>query len=314
MPAPTTVRDLLDQVRAQLDEANTEDVSDSDILACLNRGQRKATNILSRRYPDMLVGSPTEVTTTATDVYDLPEGAFGRRLQHVVLVRDSSLEYKLDRVTYRDLYRYTTTTSTVSPRVYAILGKKYYIRPTPTAGLTLKLYYASAPETLVLPQGRLTDVSVANTRVTVDSLGDDLGVDVDDLSAFVNIVDAQTGTIKATLQAQTLASSAPWTVAFKTSSLDRSSVYNRTVATAIPTTVAEDDYLCAVQGTCVPDLPDSCLDFMIQFAVNEVRRRMGEAVQDEVAMLKSFEDDIERQWSGRELSSRVQNKSPAWKR
>lgn len=312
MPGPYTVDDLVNQVRDQLDEANTEDVSNTDILQSLNRAQRKAANILARRYPDFFIAS-TDVTTTATDTYDVPEAAFGRRIEHVTVVRNQ-LEYKLDRISYRDIYRYTSTSTTAVPRVYAFKGRSYVVKPTPSSGLTLRLWYAAAPETMVLGQGRITSVNTASTYVLVDALGSDLTTSTDALGAFVNIVDAQTGKIKATLQINSLDTSTK-RVNFKTSGLSRSSVYNRTIGTTLTSLgVTEDDYVCAIQGTCVPDLPDSCLDYTVQYAVTEIRRRMGEPVQDEAAALKALEDDIERQWAGRELVHRVRNKSRHWAR
>lgn len=312
MPGPVTTQDLLDQVRDQIDEANTDDVSDSDILQALNRGQRRAVSILARKFEELFIASTTQASTAGTDEYDIPEAAYGRRIEQIVVQRND-LEYPLKRVNYRELAKYTSSAQVSVPYVWAFKGRKYVVKPTPASGVTFKLYYTKAPETLVLPQGRITSVSVASSYVLLDALGSDLTTSTDALGAFVNVVDAQTGEIKVSLQTNAINTTSKQ-VSFKTSGLTLATVYNRTIATAIPTTVETNDYVCAIQGTCVPDLWDECLDYLIQYAVYEIRRRMGETLADEAQALKRLEDDIERQGAGRESSRRIANKSPAWTR
>jgi hypothetical protein len=311
MPGPITVDDMADQVRDQLDESNTEDVTTADILQALNRGQRKAGNILAKKCEDLLIDS-TSVTTTGSGTLDIPEAAYGRRIDQICVVRNG-LEYPLTRVSYRDLHKYTSSSTVQVPSVYALKGRDYVVKPTPQSGVVFTVWYTKAPETLVTQQGRITSVNTASSYVLVDALGSGLTTSTDALGAFVNIVDAQTGEIKVSLQTLSL-TTASKQVAFKTSGLSLSSVYNRTIATAIPSTVEVNDYVCAIQGTCVPDLPDACLDYVIQYAVYEIRRRMGEPVQDEGAMLKELEKDLESQWAGRESVRRITNKARHWNR
>lgn len=312
MPGPITTQDLVDQVRDGTDESNTSDLSDTDILQALNRGQRKAANILVKRFEDLFITDTTQALTAGTDTYDIPEDAFGRRLEALTCVRNG-FEYPLRRVNYRDLYKFTSNAQAQIPIVYALKGRQYVVRPVPTSGVTLRVWYSAAPETLVLPQGRITTVSVASSYVLVDALGSALTTSTDALGAFVNVVDAKTGKIKVSLQTLSLVTG-PKQVNFKTSGLTYSSVYNRTIATAIPTTVEVNDYVCPIQGTCVPDLPDACLDFLVQYGVNEVRRRMGEPLTDEKEMLAQLQDDVERQWAGRESVARIKNSARQWVR
>jgi hypothetical protein len=311
MPGPITTDDLLDQVRDQIDESNTDDVSDSDILQALNRGQRRAANFLVKQYEDMFIASTT-LTSTGSDTFAIPEDSFGRRIDHITVIQGTT-EYPLTRGTFRDLHRFTSSPSVPVPSIYVIKNRSFVVKPAPSSGVVLRVWYSKAPETLVLSQGRITTVSVASSYVLVDALGDDLTTSTDALGAFVNIVDAQTGEIKVSLQTLAL-DTATKKVSFKTSGLTYSTVYNRTIDTALPTTVDNHDYICSVSGTCVPDLPDACLDYLIQYAVTEIRRRMGESVQDDAAMLKQLEQEIERQWAGRETSHRVANKARHWTR
>ena len=72
------VDEIITEVRNQLDEQNTEDISDADILSALNRGQRKATNIITRKYDSLfLMADETTTTVSGTQAYDIPAKAFG---------------------------------------------------------------------------------------------------------------------------------------------------------------------------------------------------------------------------------------------
>lgn len=314
MPAPYTVDELIDQVRDQVDESNVEDVSDADILQALNRAQRRAANILARQDENFFITFTSQVTELGKDTYPIPEVAYGRRLEQITIVRNK-LEYPLKRVGYRELYRFASGAIVSIPYVYAIKGRDYIIKPTPQSGTELKIWYMAAPETLVVNQGRITSIDDVNLSVTLDNVGDGLTTSTAELGAFVNIVDASTGAIKVTLQIASI-NKASRTVTFKTAGLTFDTVYNRIVSVEIPETAGVDrgDYLCAVAGTSVPDLPDACLDYLVQFAVVEVRRRMGEPTQDDMVALRDQEQDLTRQWAGRELVSRVSNKARSWVR
>ncbi len=252
------------------------------------------------------------MTSTGSDTLACPEAAYGRRISHITVVRDS-IEYPLKRVKYSDLWQFTNATTVQVPSVYAIKNRQFVVKPTPNSGVVFKVWYSAAPETLVLPQGRVTSVSVASSYVLLDALGSGLTTSTAALGAFVNVVDAQTGEIKVSLQTNAL-TTATNQVSFKTSGLTLASVYNRTIATALTSDVETNDYLCAIQGTCVPDLPDACLDYLTQYAVNEIRRSVGEPVQDEMNLLAALEDDVKHQWAGREIASRIANKARHWTR
>ncbi len=311
MPGTLTTADLLEGVRDGIDESNTDDVSDSDILASLNRGQRRAANVLAKAYEDFFAYS-VDVTSTGSDTFAIPEDAFGRRIEAINVIQGSN-EYPLRRVKFRDLHKYTSSAVVSLPSVYALQNRDYVVKPIPSSGVVLRVWYNRAPETLVLPQGRVTAISIPSTYTLVDALGADLTTSTDNLGAFLNVVDAQTGEIKVSLQTLALAT-ATKKVSFKTSGLTYATVYNRTISLAIPATVDPGDFLCGIQGTCVPDLPDACIDYLTQYAITEIRRRMGESVQDDAAMLKELQDELRSQWAGRESSNRVTNKASYWTR
>ena len=128
-----------------------------------------------------------------------------------------------------------------------------------------------------------------------------------------NIVDANTGEVKVTLQVSAIDEDTGQ-ITFKSAGLTRSTVLTKTVETEIPDTVAADDYVCLVTGTAVPELPAAYVDYLIQYAVVEIRRRLGENTQEEFAQLKELELEIQKMWVGREASNRVRKASHQWSR
>lgn len=323
MVAPLTVDGLVDQVRDQLDETNVEVVSQSDILQALNRGQRHATNITAKHFEELLLeiiefsSTDAPFATSEPNTFNMPEDAFGNRLEHL-LVQQGGYDYPLRREDFRQIQRYTSTARVNIPSIYALIGRgQYIVRPTPSQGINFKMYYIRQPETLVTSQGRITSLDGAGTFLKVDSLGSDLSTSVDDLSAFVNIVDAQTGRVKSSHQIASI-DTGDKQINIKTATPDRSVVYGKTIATAIPTTgdftPELDDYVCAVTGTAVCEYPDAYRDFLIQYATYEIRRRLGEQVQDEKIMFEELREEVERMWVGREQHLKIARRNKHWLR
>ena len=148
----------------------------------------------------------------------------------------------------------------------------------------------------------------------VDDLGSALTTDTSDgFNAYVNIIDYNTGDVKGSMQISFINPSTK-SVTFKSSGLSRSSVLGRTIATTLPTDIAVDDYLCIVTGTCVPEIPGAYSDYLTQYAVVEIRRRLGEDTTQEYAALKDLELELEKMWVGRESSHRVRKSSSHWNR
>jgi hypothetical protein len=165
---------------------------------------------------------------------------------------------------------------------------------------------------MVLDWGRITRFNLVDNYIYVDNLGgsdSDAGTpttEMDDLLSFVSIVDAQTGNTKATLQVKSISGNR---IDFKTTP-SRTSVWNDAISSALPDTIELDDYICSVAGVCVPMLGGASTNFMIQYAVEEMRRRLGD---DSAVLEKQILDDFEKQvkstWAGRDQATRVTKKS-----
>ena len=313
---PTTVYDLVQQVRSQLNEENRFAINtNNDVLPALNRAQAYVEEIYSKHYPDALLAPYVTPFVGGVQDYEMPEGIFGDRIVRVELIFPNAGPVPLPRVTAYEQSQYDAPiwVSTPTPSAYMIHGKKIRFLPTPSGPYSFRLWAVKAREPMVLDWGRLTRINVANNYVIVDNLG---GIDavsagvptteMDNLNSYVGIVDAQTGRIKCTLQVRNIEGNR---VDFKTTP-NRALVYNDPIVGAITADVELDDYICAVSGTCVPSLDATAQNFMIQYAVNEMRRRLGDdSATLERAVLEDFKKQVESTWAGRDQAKRVHKKS-----
>jgi hypothetical protein len=307
-----TTTDLIEEVRSLLDESNRANVSDElDILPALNRAQDVAANILARHYEAPLLAYKSLQLTQGQSEYEIPEDAFEQRLEKCE-VYITSVYYPVKRIDYRDITLYETPTRTNVPYYYTVIGTKFRLLPTPTAVYPMRIWYLKDPEALVQPQGRITVVNTAQNYVVVDEIGSDITSAMDDLNSFVNIIDGQTGKVKGTLQVQTIAGNR---ITFKTSP-SRSTVLNKTISSDLANlpdgTVEPDDYLCVIQGTCIPVFKKPFSNYLIQFAVAEIQRKLGGPADIELKVRDELEKIVERSWVGRENFLRVQKRNRNW--
>lgn len=308
-----TVENLVDEVRYQLDEQSQDAVStEKDILPALNRAQIYAFDILSRKYPEPILRYSTLTTVGGVSEYDIPEDVFEDRILKLeVQITNSNgrpTYQQMDRISYRDLTNYESSSLTAIPRYYAIYGRKMRLVGIPQGLYPIRMWSLRNPEKLVMPQGRITTVNSGSNYVNLDGTGSDLSTEADQLQSYVNFVDGQTGEIRGTSQIQILNNDR---LTVRTSPL-RAMVLGRTVTGAIPTDASLDDYVCNVDGICVPYYGQPICNFLIQFAVNELTRKLQGAADMEEKILERFEQQVERTWAGRELELRVKKKNRIW--
>lgn len=318
------VDDLISEVRSMLDEDNRESVDDTlDILPALNRAQDYASNILSRHYEAPLLKKLDVTTVSGQKEYFIPEDAFEQRLEKVE-VKVNDLFYPLQRISYRDVSLFESQSSTSIPYYYVVVGDRYRIIPTSNSAYSLRVWYLEDPMKFVKQQGRINIVNTDNNYVILDSAGSDLTTEADNLDSYVNIIDAQTGRRKATLQVKNITGNK---IDFK-SSPARSTVLNTTIDTSIASAnlavntdtnnqgpdvnIEPDDYICLIHGTCVPFFKKPFSNFLVQYAIAEIRRKLGGPADLERAVLKDLEQQVERSWVGRENDLRVTKKSSNW--
>jgi len=308
MPAPILVDGLINQVRDQTDEFSEANLTDADILQALNRGQSHGVSIMARHYEDPFIYPATLTLLSGTSTYSIPEDVFEDRIQRVeILVGD--VVYPVKRIPYRDIHKYESSASVPIPTVYTIYGRTMRFLGTPSGTYDARIWCMREPETLVESQGRIIEIDVGTGELTLDAVGSDMTTSLAALKCFFNVIDAQTGEIKGTYQTSNISDAV---ITIKDATPSRTTIYNDTVETTLGSTISQDDYICLAGGTCVPFMKHPLSNFLVQFAVAEIRRRLEDNGEMEARVLKEFEREVERQWAGRELQQRVSRRSNKW--
>lgn len=310
-----TVESLVDEIRQQLDEDNTDSIdTNADILPALNRAQKYAFDILARKYPEPLLRYTTLTLTANVAEYPIPEDVFEDRIQklEVAMPSGSLSQYsEVERRSYRDITSLESTTNAASPRFYVIFGRTIRLIPAPSGAYNIRMWSLRNPEKLVLPQGRITVVNTTDNYVTVDSAGDSLTTETDQLGSYVNFIDGQTGEIKGSAQIRILSGGR---ITFRTSPL-RSTVLGRTISSSLTSLGLEvDDYIAPIQGTCVPYFSEPVSNFLIEYSVAALKGKLEGDSNSLQSLLESLEKQVERTWVGREQQLRVKRKSNSWNR
>jgi hypothetical protein len=304
-----TVDNLISDVRSLCDESSGALNDLTDIIPSLNRAQTYAFNILARQYPDPLIEHAVLTLTGGVSEYDIPENIFEDRLEKVEIF-DGQYYSECTRISYRNGTLLDSPQSTARPYEFMIIGRKIRFLQPPTGAYNARIWYLREPDSLVTSQGRVS--SVGSDYVIVDDIGDDLSTVEDALANYVNVIDGQTGIIKQTLQIGNIAGNK---ITFR-SVLTRSSdpyVVNRLIDTSVDIDVELDDYICGVEGSCVPFFTYPIYNFMVEYTVAEMKRKLGGTSDMEERVKKAFEAQIEHSWTNRETTYRVKRTSRAWR-
>jgi hypothetical protein len=308
MARTKTTDEALAEVRSLIDESNNATVSSvDDILPSLNRAQMFAFDILARKYPDPLLQYQNYTLAYETQEMAMPENIFEDRIEKLEFF-NNGYYYPCKRISYRDISEYEAPVNIPFPNYYCVIGRTIRFLPKATGSFQLRIWSIREPDELVTSQGRITAVSTSNNYITVEDLGSDLTSEMDNLNSFMNVVDGSTGAIKQTLQISSIVGNK---ITIRATPI-RTSVLNRTVSPSISVDVQPDDYVCVVQGTCVPYFTFPIYNFLVQYASNEMRRKLEHQAQGDDALREIFEKQIERSWVGREATLRVKMKSKHW--
>jgi len=321
MPLSMTTTDLINEVRRNIDDWNTDSVTDEQIIAALNRAQRTAVNIMTKQYDAAFMTSTTTTTTAGTAEVDVPEAAYGGRVEFVEYLNSASIPYPVKRIKVQDGTYRETASGTSRPSAWAQVGRSIRLYPKPNAAYTIRIWYSRKPEKIVADLGRI--VSIAGTTVEVDSLvtynattaptgveAQASGAEEHRLTCWVNIVDGQTGEIKGTYEVASLPGSENFTI--EDTTLVRDSVLGNTVTKSLASDIAVDDIVCNVRGTGVPELYEAFNDFLVEDAAYTIKRAHGEADQSDYTAMDELRTEVERMWVGRESDIRVKRSSRRW--
>lgn len=307
------VDDMVAEVRSLLDEHNQLSVTDTgDIIPALNRGQNYAANILSRHYTPPLLKHVLIPTVSGQKEYELPNDAFEQKIEFIEVFTASTGYYPLEKKPFRTLSYLENVTQSVSiPTYWATVGQKFRLYPMSNGQYPLRVWYQQDPLKLELSQGRINVVASDGTYLIVDGIGSDLTVASDQLKSYFHVVNGNTGVVKGTFQAKSIfgnrvnISSSPTRSTVMGFTID-SNLNNLSVNTPdasgereFTVTIAPDDYICIINGTCVPFFKKPFVNFITEYAVQELKRKLGEmGDQFEKMVLDKLEKEVELSWVG----------------
>lgn len=304
-----TTGSLIAQVRSALDEANREAVTDADdILPALNRGLDYAANIVARRYEQALV-KPLSVTFDGSEAgyFSIPEDALEQRVERVELEYQTGYYRGLEAISFREVSGAESTADSW-PAWWYVEGTRIRVLPNPTAGTKIRLWYAKDVDPLVEEQGRLL-AQPSSGYLDVDEVGGSLSEESDELGSYFNVVDAQSGLIKGTFQIDYIEGQR----IYVKSAPSLATVDNRTVLGSLAgLSIQANDFVCSYQGSCVPFMKKPLSNFLVQYAVAELTRKLGGDSGLEEGVLRRFEEQVSKLWSGREAAPKVKRSNAAW--
>lgn len=314
-----TVRDMISSVRSLMDEDSEFSLSDErDIVPALNRGLDNAYSLIAKHNPDALL---TSRTFPAIPSFSIPEDVLEERVESLEIIvpsgsLGSSLSYPLKRLNFREIAGQSYNVLNIQaaiPSHYTIVGKEIRVVPQGFAiqgGYLMRLWALTDPPNLVKEYSRISLVNETGNYVSLEEVPQGLDSAADVLSGYVNVVDKNTGTVKGTLQVSQLLGQR---ITFR-STPSRTTVEDRPlVGSMVGLSIEVDDYLCPVQGTCVvPVLAKPVTNYIIQYAIAELTRRLGGESDKESSAREELEKQVKRTDKGKESSMRVHRDSSAW--
>ena len=303
-----TTRELAQQVRENISEANDTRVSNSQILSALNRAYDEAWDMMGRLYPDPVINY-YETNANADGVITLREDIFENRVILVEFYQQKSADGYRTKITQSDNLNDIGVLNNITggtPMVYSIVGRDIQLAPAKSAQkYTIRIWYVEEMLPLKLDQGRIDVIDVANNFIVVDDLTnaeEDGKVSLDPTGArskYLNIVDSSTGLYKATLQIESIDGNK---ITIKTNPT-RSSVFNLPVLSAIPADITLDDVISSVYGSGVVYFKKPTTNFLIQFATVEIQRSLGVSnLSYEESKLRELRETLEGSWRRRPAS------------
>jgi hypothetical protein len=300
---PITTENLISDVRALLDETNTATVSDAKILKAINMSAREVYHIVAKQY-DSTYMSKKSFITDGTEFLSIPDDAFGNRVEFVTY-SNGVQQIRLQSLVASKLHRLSIPMSSPFPHAYTTNKHTIELSPKPNAGVTGFIHYMQKPATLVKPYGRIIDLT--NNVFTLTST-ENMSTDVDSLGAFVSVVDAETGISKGCFQVASITGNE---VSIKTTSLSRVFVYGNDILDTAPTTIASDDYMCPIGGTCVMEVISDYSDYITYKSMATLKSALQVPLsQYEMDTINAYKKNVESIWSGRDNDNTVSNRNP----
>ena len=310
-----TISDIIDELRASVEEENSVQIEDSyNLLPILNRAHSKAYDILTQVYPEPLLAKVDLVVNTRE--ISLPENIYQDKIHQLYWVDGSGKKLApCNKSSIQQFSEDDGINESGWPTSYVVFGRKIRFSGEPAG--TLRMWYMRELERLAEPIASIDGISGTDTLL-ISGLDADWDFTAGRTNSYVNIVDGQTGLVKGTVQVR---SSSTSEIVIR-SAPDRSTVLNRDISsdlTAIvddegsTVPVSADDYLCEIRGTCVLPYWDLVHDFIAQYGIAELKRELGYAYDVDQQLVSSFRVDMRKSaLANRDAPFTIRRRNAIW--
>ena len=288
-----TISDMLDELRAAVEEENSVQIKDDyNLLPILNRAHSKAFEILTRTYPEPLL-TKTDIVVNTKELV-LPENVYQDKIHLAYWIDDTGRKIAQCNKSGLQAFSDADGNDNGYPSSYVIMQRKLRFSGEPAG--TLRIWHMRELDRLVEPIATIDEVPDA-THLSIADLDPTYSLTAGRHSSYLNIVDGQTGLIKGTIQVKQITTDE---IEIR-STPDRSAVLNRDISNDLATivddegavvTISADDYLCEIRGTCVLPYWDLVHDFIIQYGIAELKRELGYAYDVDQQLVSAFRSDM----------------------
>ena len=136
----TLLSSLITTIRQRGGWENDTFFTDTELTTYIDNSAAELYDLLVNSFTDDYYSASMVITTTTAQAYSLPDDFYkadGLDLQLAV----NNLRYTLKRIAWGDRNKYQTQSGSILATHYAIKGDSLYLFPTPSAGLSVTLWY-----------------------------------------------------------------------------------------------------------------------------------------------------------------------------
>lgn len=311
-----TIQDMIDQLRSVIEEENTAQIKDDrDLLPLINNAHKKAFEILAQIYPEPIMTFQT--FDVSSQVWTLPENIYQDKVILMVWVDGNDMRIvECKKSSPMKFIEKQQNVCAGYPTSYIVAGRKIKFSSPPPAG-RLTVFYLTELNTLVRPIAVIDELE-GTDKLYFSELDAEYSPSADRLDGYLNVIDGQTGLIKASVQVKTLG-----TDYIEIREIpDRTRVLNRNISTNLTTlvddfgealTIEADDYLCAITGTCVIPYMSMVESYIRQDCIAALKRNQGFAYDVDQQLVAQFRSDMQKAAnSSRDNPITIRRRNSCW--
>lgn len=319
-----TTKELVDTVRDNLFEYQTDPVSDVFIVRKLNEAYRFAYNFYVKES-DTHFGEIFDLPVSSVQSsYELPKTMWNKRIEHLQVPSPPNQSVdpwgylKIPKIDFKQTYRYQTRRiKTYYPVCWSQLNNTIYLFPPPLIGFTAKMIISRDLVPLGVYGGRIYDLGADTITIETKDV-DGVPTFYDDRleanagsgdTGFISVCDGATGEIKAVFPYSD-AVAATGVITLTTPEINRTKYLGRSINT-LPggdwsnLKIELDDYVTFGYGTSVSIFGGFLDTFLSDWATMKIRGAMNETDPEVMNSLKLQLKELAGDLGGRPVGLKI---------